>query len=66
MMIAASTRRPTAIARPPSVIVLRPTFSGCEQKSSERDGERNRQRHEQRRSKIAEQEEDDERDEHAA
>ena len=56
-MIAASTSRPTAIASPPSVIVLSPTPSAREHDARERDRERQRERDEQRRAQIAEQRE---------
>ena len=65
-MIAASTSRPTAIARPPSVIVLSPTPSRAEEDARQRDRERQRERHDRRAAQIAEPGEQHERDEHRA
>ena len=66
MMIAASTSRPTAIARPPSVIVFRPTPSGFSSESGQGDRQGNGERDDQRRPEVAEQQEDHEHDEDAA
>ena len=66
MMIAASTSRPTAIAKPPSVIVFRPTPSGCSRSPASAIDSGNGQRHDQRRSDVAEQQENHQHDEHAA
>ena len=65
-MIAASTSRPTAMARPPRVMVLMPMPIGFRKNPASAIDSRNRERHDQRRANVSEQSEQHDDDEDRA
>ncbi len=58
-MMAASTSRPTAMASPPSVMVLMPDARRLQQQARERERERQRQGDDERRAHVPQQQEED-------